>query len=996
MKLSLYSPSNEELGLAYRRAKTDLFFSSRDCREDLLEFEKDLVGNLTRLGKKIEEGKPFNFDDDSWDVIPHGFKNDYPIDGTHSEPWTSWKSTVAHTKPQVEFRIMEHLSVEFHVLAALWISEVGALFEDKLRPCARGNRLRRTRQGTFNGIAQGSCTQYFHAYRRWRENGMTAASDALEAGKKIVTISSDFTSFYHSFSPGFLLDPDFHESIGVELSLSQTTLNAIFVRALIDWANTTPLNKGLPVGLTASSVIANLALHQFDEVIEKSLTPIYYGRYVDDIILVLENYSEFETKFDLWNWVTSQTNSRITATVPGEAVQTDLDIVYHSSFKSIGKLAFSPSKTKSFFLEGSSGKNLLKTLNRQIQERNSEWRSLPEVPEDEASVQAGMIEALDSSGDAASALQGIENLTIKRSAFAMQLRDFEAYERALSPSTWQEARHAFLDGCLEQLFVPQRFFTFQGYIPRILQVALKCRDLEHLWKLIKAIESVFKTISKNGSYFIKGPVSKKAAKKLFGEKWRNQLKRSIKETITGAFPAYSEDFKPIWNSHWDKTFDLWKHQLFDTERDHWWAYFCHDLASEPLRLIENPHDLSSYRVGINFKALPQAEGTSDFLPKIITEGVSRFCEVMGCEPESRAPIGILFRTRPHTIDQLYHLISDAYSLDGVMTLQKIILAMRGYNVESGGFPQQALTEQEGHRRIVFPSDENRTNAKIAVTSFLTEDESWVASFTEFDDPDQRRFFRINRLLNQILKADSKPHYVVFPELSIPPQWFHFLAKKLLTSGTSLVAGIEYLKHKDRDVVHNQVWAALIHDGFGYPSYSTYCQDKEHPAKREREELERIANLRMEPRSSDSQVTVLDHHGLQLSLLICSELTNIQKRAKLRGKVDALFVVEWNPDTETFNALVESSALDVHAYIVQCNNRTYGDSRIRAPFKNAWERDLVRVKGGQDDYFVVGSINIDGLRAFQSSLNSPDKPYKPIPEGFANDMDTSRKRLPETP
>ena len=48
------------------------------------------------------------------------------------------------------------------------------------------------------------------------------------------------------------------------------------------------------------------------------------------------------------------------------------------------------------------------------------------------------------------------------------------------------------------------------------------------------------------------------------------------------------------------------------------------------------------------------------------------------------------------------------------------------------------------------------------------------------------------------------------------------------------------------------------------------------------------------------------------------------------------------DTDTFNALVESAALDIHAYIIQCNNRQYGDSRIRAPYKDRWKRDLLRV------------------------------------------------------
>ena len=103
---------------------------------------------------------------------------------------------------------------------------------------------------------------------------------------------------------------------------------------------------------------------------------------------------------------------------------------------------------------------------------------------------------------------------------------------------------------------------------------------------------------------------------------------------------------------------------------------------------------------------------------------------------------------------------------------------------------------------------------------------------------------------------------------------------------------------------------------------------------------------------------------------------------MRGRIDALFVPEWNQDTETFNALVESAALDIHAYIIQCNDRQYGDSRIRVPHKDSWMRDLVRLKGGKNDYFVVGEIDIISLRAFQTSHRSPCGPFKPVPDGFS--------------
>jgi hypothetical protein len=63
-------------------------------------------------------------------------------------------------------------------------------------------------------------------------------------------------------------------------------------------------------------------------------------------------------------------------------------------------------------------------------------------------------------------------------------------------------------------------------------------------------------------------------------------------------------------------------------------------------------------------------------------------------------------------------------------------------------------------------------------------------------------------------------------------------------------------------------------------------------------------------------------------------------------------------------LIESAALDVHAYTILVNNRSYGDSRIRVPAKNL-NRDLARVRGGENDFVVAATLDIKELRAFQS-------------------------------
>ena len=130
-------------------------------------------------------------------------------------------------------------------------------------------------------------------------------------------------------------------------------------------------------------------------------------------------------------------------------------------------------------------------------------------------------------------------------------------------------------------------------------------------------------------------------------------------------------------------------------------------------------------------------------------------------------------------------------------------------------------------------------------------------------------------------------------------------------------------------------------------------------------------------------------------MICSEITDIQNRDRLRGLVDALFILAWNQDHSSFSPIIESAALDLHAYIVQCNNNKYGDSRVRMPGKEPWNRDIVRIRGGEDPYYVTVTLKVDELREFQTSFTEPNDEkdvFKPLPQGFKDAMAEYRKDL----
>ncbi len=43
-----------------------------------------------------------------------------------------------------------------------------------------------------------------------------------------------------------------------------------------------------------------MALFELDKLIEQEIVPLYYGRYVDDVILVMENNSQFSSSNQVW------------------------------------------------------------------------------------------------------------------------------------------------------------------------------------------------------------------------------------------------------------------------------------------------------------------------------------------------------------------------------------------------------------------------------------------------------------------------------------------------------------------------------------------------------------------------------------------------------------------------------------------------------------------------------------------------------------------------
>ncbi|MBY0504050.1 MAG: RNA-directed DNA polymerase [Bryobacteraceae bacterium] len=1001
----------EDLGLAYRKAKVDLYYSSNASLLAIADYESRLYVNLTDLLVKL------NGIDETWVESPalvdgwtYGTKSiSLPSEVTGKEagssglifssPADKWNHACTLTgvdaskKPTAEFRVMANCSLDFHVLSALWILKVGHLYDSKLKKCAYGNRLRRTKdRKDINPYSMGSFAPYLRPFKNWRDRGIDAMRVALAAGKKVVALTADVRSFYHELNPGFMLDAAFLQDVlSLDLTEAQQKLNRLFIRALESWSMNTPLKKGLPVGLPASAVVANMALIELDRLVEQQIVPLYYGRYVDDILLVMENGADFQSASQLWEWVFARSGGKLNWVDGEEKKRICFQPDYLKEGKSASHIIFANAKTKVFLLAGETGQALVDSIARQVHESASEWRGMPQLPHSASHIGTDLLAATQTDGEAVDNLRKADALTMRRAAFAIKLRDFEAYERDLTPDAWKDHRHTFFRAFTQHVLVLPDFFELANYLPRVIQLATACEDYHDLRKIIDSLKLLCAKVRNDCTVSIKAWPEAEPPPESSGilARWEKQLFRAIYESIMASFPPrLSRSGKRAWQEHiagpglaisgelpasWPssaKEFKAAQERLFSF-----------DLAHMPFRFIGLPAEMVTQRGIPARKTVTFFSEAEQIVPEPVCQGISLLARWIGLK---KIPHGLLFATRPFNLPELYVIGKEPTSESGQADMASVVMALRGFRLND----KMPLVDQHGILRI--PDGALRPRYIIAVSSWKTHIDSWTASVTRLPDPDTGRYARMNRLLDGVIKDPHATNYLILPELALPAHWFIRIARKLQGRGISLISGIAYL-HGGKRRVRNQVWAALSHNGLGFPSYMIHRQDKQRPALHEEQELQRLAGLKLEPAKKWKTPPIIQHGEFLFALLVCSELTNIEYRAALRGQVDALFVPEWNPDTETFNVLVESTALDVHAYVIQCNDREYGDSRIRAPYKDLWKRDVLRVKGGISDYCVIGEIDIHALRQFQSSHRSPAKPFKPVPDGFK--ISHARRVLP---
>lgn len=1035
-----------DLFFAFRKAKADCFFERSICiASKFAEYEQTLADRLEEMLATLQAGDVADLLSANLgetrvvakklNVSPKTVKKNSTPDGHgfFSDTNRAFERLCAQHDLTPEFRLVGDFPVDMHVLSALWINLIGHKFDAVLSESSYGSRLRRYRAepgspkgtlGKYHLEAIGSFQPYFSPYKEWRNRGFQAIRKELESERAVIAISMDITSFYHRIDPSFISDSDFLANAGIELTEWELSFTRAFSSALGHWSEMVSSEMqalgcvsseanlgGIPIGLSISRVVANTLLVSLDRDIEQGLTPVYYGRYVDDLFLVLRDPGNLATTKELLGFVASRTRS---FPDPATVKKGEIYLKMPTALQGRTTLLLQETKQKIFFLQGPGGLDLLRNIESQIRNVSSERRLMTSPDQLDSMASAKVLTAAGHPSEDADTLRRADGLSVRRLGWSIQLRAVETLARDLPPDDWNAEREQFYQFAHSHILRPDRILDHLDYFPRLLSLAVALTDWPAARRLIDAtMSSLFEVHKHTASQSVK--VNGCRAEGVTDSLWQRLAEATLGLARDAVLRSLRWDFRSGQIGYLSEAAQTVL-KLIGLEGD------LAAVGTSALRLRETDWAKIAYKDHLRRHASRQRpaipnesqlyglygnEGDlREFLKHSIDSGkglssarVHPRCFDSAQDPEMEVSLlPYLLPTRPYTSQEISLFLPGrcVFSSAGTAPARnwaRYVRAVRGVWVwselvaaetEGGGtekaqydcgkdFPPLALIGQ--YRTI--------PTVRLGISSLLTTDRSFASAANGHSDLSRERYQRIERIVNQAIDAYPRPTHLLLPELSLPERWIDTVSGRLQQAGISLIAGLDYHREKP-NLIHSEAVLVLSDDRLGFSASVQIRQVKSLPAVGEEEILLKNYGLQWPAGFTSVEKPVYIHAGFCFGVLVCSELQNISHRQRFQGKVDCLMVVSWNQDLDTFSALVEGASLDVHAHIALVNNRRYGDSRVRTPAKESYKRDTCRLRGGENEHLVVVNLDVAELRAFQSRAkrwSSKDDPFKPVPEGY---------------
>lgn len=301
---------------AFRKLKRLVYYDKTNLilRRRLSKFEnsKNFKTNIYSLVEVLNDSDPSNklyyqrwIDEISYFTINKKLEN---VENVRTDDATFITNLSTASKYNVEkVNYFFDGPIELQIIAVLWLMNEGHYLDKTLGSECYGARLENT-VGTPNDESADLYCRYHELYKKWRDQGIKKAKEMLTDDKKSVCILGlDIKEYYYHASLDYneiviaihnkrnsnqqqtttILNFKDYKLLFLLEQISKKFKEKISDSLLITHPHIPQHIVGIPIGLVSSPLLADWYLRDFDRKINEDVRPAYYGRYVDDIFIVV-------------------------------------------------------------------------------------------------------------------------------------------------------------------------------------------------------------------------------------------------------------------------------------------------------------------------------------------------------------------------------------------------------------------------------------------------------------------------------------------------------------------------------------------------------------------------------------------------------------------------------------------------------------------------------------------------------------------------------------
>lgn len=909
-----------------------------------------------------------------------------------------------------ELQYFIDMDIRGHILGVVWLMLVGYRIDQNcIYEHSYGNRIRKNLYNEFSEKPTYSpylFEPYFHQYESWRDYGLNKAQAYLKEQRDVIVMTLDFKRFYYSVDMNqeafdrLLKDADLAEDDNYTLC---KRLNDFVCSVVNSYANLFEESKYngrriLPIGFLPSNILSNWCLRNFDKAIVDGWNPLYYGRYVDDILIVdkVDHNSDLYHKarqqaikkdkiveFLLqqctrWSGIEDcggEEKEKLCRELAPFIISKGADEItyqvnprYNPMKHDRSNIELQNSKLKIFYFKSGETDSLITCFKEEISKNKSEFRFMPQDDAVFFDNDYGEIYDLNYK-DTINKFRGIEGMSID----PYKLSKFLGKYLRIGSMVDDKAESRFAKDIL-------KIFDYHSIIEHHIQWE---RILE-----ILLINEYYDAIKQFTERIMDAIVQIKYSDAKLESKVRSALYLELHAAIARVFSlAYGE--KPdaiiqfiyieihLWDKVKESMLEIWG-SIYDVNK---------------LRKAYNSTRMSDKSV----IPIPVGMLNLDQCKAIALTNFQNVYLHLNRDKKSDVLLDENYIYYPYLINMhdiaLIHFLreidkdSPFSNYKKTQSDQKELYLKLNYGVENKmrGVVSVDCFHENDHLLKIFIGNENKSKLRIAIANTKLDHDNFTLQIKGKANRSYHRYCELSFLVNQAMKENAD--MLVMPESYLPFEWLSTLARVCASNQLAVVTGIEHFiqgnslseSNEGNGKIFNFTAVILPYIEQDRKSAFISFHLKRHYAPNEIREIRGYNYREVE----GSNYELYRWNGCYFPVYCCFELASIEDRALFQSYADFIIAVEWNRDVKYYSNIMESLSRDIHCYCIQVNSSDYGDSRITKPTKRE-EMDEIRTKGGKNSTILIGEIDIERLRNFQIKeyeLQKEDKSFKPTPPDF---------------